>query len=156
MRQRAQRVADDQRDLDLVVERQRVPVDHVDVGLQELAVAPLLRALAPPRLLDLVAPERELQLARVLQDIPGERHGQVEVQPERVVGGIVRVGLQAAQHVHLLGGLALAQQLVERLDGAGLQRREAVQLERRAQVVEHVLLDHALRRQPLGEPAQRG
>ena len=110
--------------------RQRVAVDDVDVGLEELAVAPLLRPLAAPHLLDLVAAERELQLAGVLQHVAGERHGQVEVQARaRRRRSSVGVGLQPAQHVDLLGGLALAQQLVERLDRAGLERREAVQLE---------------------------
>ena len=52
----------------LIVRRQRVAVHDVDVGLQEFPVAALLRAAhPPPALLDLVAAERELQLARVLQ-----------------------------------------------------------------------------------------
>src|SRR5207244_12654875 len=42
-RQCAQRVADDQRQLGVVVLRQGVPVDDVDVRLEELAVAALLR-----------------------------------------------------------------------------------------------------------------
>ena len=74
--------ADDQRHLDVVVERQRVAADDVDVGLGELAVAALLRPLAAPGLLDLVAPERELEVAGVLQHVARERHRQVEVQPE--------------------------------------------------------------------------
>ena len=51
-------------DLDVVVERQLVAADDVDVGLGELAVAALLRPLAAPHLLDLVAAERELERAR--------------------------------------------------------------------------------------------
>ena len=64
------------------MERQRAVADDVDVRLGELAVAALLRAFAAPDLLDLVAAEREDQLAGVLQHVPRERHRQVEVQPE--------------------------------------------------------------------------
>ncbi len=80
----------DQRQLDVVVGGQRGGVDDVDVGLGELAVAALLRALAPPHLLDLVAPEREGQLVRVLQHVAGERHRQVEVQAELGLGVLGR------------------------------------------------------------------
>ena len=55
------------------------PID-VDVGLGELAEAALLRPLAAPDLLDLVAPERELEVPGVLQHVARERHGEVEVQ----------------------------------------------------------------------------
>src|SRR5262249_37749882 len=112
--------------------------------------------LPAPRLLDLVAAEREGQLAGVLQDVPGERDGKVEVQPERVVARVALLGLQPAQQVHLLRGLPLAQQLVERLDRPGLQRGEAVQLEGGPELVEYGRLDDPLRRQPLGEAAERG
>ena len=67
--------------------------DDVDVGLREPRVAALLRPLAPPHLLDLVATERELQLAGVLEDVARERHRQVEVQADPGVrAGLVRVG----------------------------------------------------------------
>jgi hypothetical protein len=155
-RQTGQRVTDDQRQLRLVVRGQLVAVDDVDVGLQELPVAALLRPLAPPHLLNLVAAERELQFAGVLQHVAGERHRQVEVQSEGVVTGLdAGIGLQPAQQVDLLGGLPLTQQLVQRLDRAGLQRREPVQLEGAAQPVDHVLLDHPLRGQPLREAGDR-
>ncbi len=68
--------------LDVVVERQLVAAHDVDVGLVELAVAAFLRPLAAPGRLDLVAAEGELQLAGVLQDVAGERHGQVVVQAQ--------------------------------------------------------------------------
>ena len=68
--------------LDVVVERQLVAAHDVDVGLGELPVAALLRPLAAPGGLDLVAPERELQLAGVLEDVAREGHGEVEVQAE--------------------------------------------------------------------------
>jgi hypothetical protein len=136
------------------VERQRVAVHHVDVGLQELAVPALLRALAAPHLLDLVPAERELQLAGVLQHEAGERHGQVEVQPQRVVAATT-LFLQALEQVHLFRGLALAQKLVERLHRTRLERREAVQLEGGPDFVQDVLLDHPLGRQPLREAGNR-
>ena len=136
-----------------MVEGQGVAPDDVDVGLGELAVAALLRPLAAPDLLDLVAAERELQLAGVLQHVARERHGEVEVQAD---AGVALLGLEPAQHVDLLGGLALAEQLVERLDGARLDVGEPVQLEGLGEAREHLLLDVALGGQQLGEPAERG
>ena len=47
------------------------------------------------------------------------------------------------------------QEPVERLDGAGLDVGEAVQLEGAREPLEDLLLDLALRGQELGEPAQR-
>ena len=114
--------------LDVVVERQLVTTDDVDVGLVELAVAAFLRALAAPGRLDLVAAEGELQLAGVLQDVTGERHGEVEVQTQpRVAGPFVSV--QPAEDVDLLVDLAALGQALERLDRAGLDVGEPVQLE---------------------------
>jgi hypothetical protein len=133
-----------------VVERQRVARHDVDVGLDEFAVAALLRPLATPDLLDLVATERELEVTGVLEDVPRERHREVEVQSEAGVP-VVRFGVQPAQDVDLLLHLPLAGQRVERLDGRRLERRETVQLERRAQPVENRELDIALGRQQLGE-----
>ena len=143
----------DQRQLDVVVGGQRRVVDDVDVGLGELAVAALLRALTPPHLLDLVAPERERQLVRVLQHVAGERHRQVEVQTELGPGVVGRV--QPLDDVHLLVDLPLLGQPVDRLDGPGLDRGEPVQLERLPQPVQHVLLDDALVGGVLGESGQR-
>ena len=77
------------------------------------------------------------------------------MQPDTRVGARLDL-LEPAQDVDLLGGVALAQQLVHRLDGASLDAGEAVQLEGPAQGVEHLLLDDALLGQQLGEPAQRG
>jgi hypothetical protein len=154
-RKPGQRIRHDQRQLDLVVERQRVTVDDVDIGLEELAVATLLRPFTAPRLLDLVAPQREVELAGVLEHVAGERDGQVEVQPEAAVGIAVVLRLQPAQQVDLLVGLALAQQLVEWLDGAGLDRGEAVELEDLTDGVDDVLLDETLARQPFGKAGHR-
>ncbi len=131
-RQGGEGLGHDQRHLRLVVQRQGARVDDVDVGLQELAVPTFLRPLPSPHLLDLVAPEGELQLARILQHVAGERHGQVEMEGELAVGitlGVV-VGGQAPHAVDLLVDLALGQQLLDGLDRTRLDVGETVQLER--------------------------
>ena len=56
--------------------------DDVDVALHELAVAALLRALGAPDRRDLDAAEHRGQLGAVGRVEAGERHGQVEAQPE--------------------------------------------------------------------------
>ena len=66
-RQPTQRLGHHLGDLDVGVEAERVSSDDVDVGLGELAVAALLRPLTAPAALDLVAPEREVELALVLR-----------------------------------------------------------------------------------------
>ena len=143
--------------LHVVVEGEGVATDHVDVGLDELAEPALLRALTAPHLLDLVATEREVELAGVLQHVARERHRQVEVEAQRAArSGVVVLGVQPAKDVDLLGGLALAQELVQRLDGAGLDVGEAVQLEGPGQPLDDLLLDVPLGGQQLGEPAERG
>ena len=48
--------------------------------LNELTVASLLRTLTAPRLLNLIALERENQFVKVLRHITRKRHGQVEMQ----------------------------------------------------------------------------
>src|SRR6185503_17978406 len=68
--------------------------------------------------------------------------------------GAVPVGLQPAQQVHLLGGLPLAQQLLQWLHRAGVQWGEAVQLEGAPDPVEQLLLDDLLRGQPLREAGE--
>ena len=104
----------DARDLDVVVEGQVVAGDDVDVGLGELAIPAGLRALAAPDLLDLVAAERELEVAGVLEDEAGERHGEVEVQAKtRCRRLTLGISVQAAQDVDLFVDLALAQQLIQ-------------------------------------------
>ena len=135
----------DSGDLDVVVKGQVVASDDVDVGLGELAVAPFLGTLATPCLLYLVAPEREVELAGVLEHVASQGHGEVVVQAEAAVAGIV-AGLQPAQDVDLLVDLALAQQLVERFYGSGLDGGEAVQLERRPQLVDDGKLDELVAR----------
>ena len=56
--------------------------DDVDVALHELAEAALLRALGAPHRRDLDRAEHRRQLGAVAGVEPGERHGQVEAQPE--------------------------------------------------------------------------
>ena len=140
--------------LDVVVEGQLVAAHDVDVGLRELAVAALLRPLAAPGGLDLEAPERELQVAGVLQDVAREGHGEVEVEAE--LGLRVGLGGDALEDVDLLVDLTALGQPVDRLDDPGLDVGEAVQLEGARDRGDDLALDDALRRQQLGEPAQRG
>ena len=68
--------------------------------------------------------------------------------------GVGGIGLKAAEQVDLLGGLPLLRQLAQRLDGAGLDAAEAVELEGAAQDVDEVLLDDVARGEPLGEAGQ--
>src|SRR5215213_2951116 len=112
--QALQRRKGHQRQLDVVMSGERLGVDDIDVRLGEFPVATLLRPLAPPDPLNLVAAERKVQLVRVLEHIAGERHGQVEVQTE--VGPRVRLGVQTLEDVNLLVDLALLGQPLERLD----------------------------------------
>ena len=156
--------------LHVVVGGEDLAVDHVDVGLDELAVPALLGALPAPDLLHLVAAQREGQVRGVLGDVAGEGHRQVVVQRQgaalasapgssgpAALGTLgTRLPAQALQDVHLVVDLALGQQHVQRLDGAGLDPGEAVQLEGRAQRGGHGGLDRALVGQHLGEPRDRG
>ena len=123
--------------------------------MKELAVPALLRPLAPPDLLDLVAPERELQVAGVLEDVARKRDRQVKVQAEPRVSVAVG-GLHPPQDVDLLVDLAFASQLIERLNRARLDGCEPMQLERPAKDVQHVLFDEPLRGQILRKPGERG
>ena len=140
-------------DLDVVVRRESVAPDDVDVGLRELAIAPGLRTFAAPDLLDLVAAEREVEVAGVVEHIACERHGEVEVQPQP---GVAVLGVQPAQHVDLFVDLALAQQRVERFGSTRFDRREAVHLEDRTQPVENGEFDEALGREQFREAGQGG
>ena len=143
---RRERLGDDERHLGLEVRGQLADVDDVDVGLGELAEPPLLRPLPAPHLLDLVAAEREGELAGVLEHVAREGHGEVEVQAQRGIPAAV-VAREPADAVDLLVGVAaLAEQPLDRLDGPGLERREAVQLEDLADDVEEVQLEEALAR----------
>ena len=139
------------------MERQLAVTHDVDVRLRELAEATVLGTLAAPHLLYLVALEREIQLVRVLDHVAGEGNGEVEVQTHALVLGSARTGrrglqgLQAVEHVDLLGGLALCFQLLEGLDRTGFDAREAVQFKHATQLVEDVHLNDAALREPFGE-----
>ena len=165
-RQGAERLGHHQCDVGVVPGREGAVADDVDVRLGELAGAALLRALPAPDLLHLVATEGEGEVAGVLHDVAGERHGEVEVQGQalgvgRVLGiaqarGDLLVLGQARDRVDLLVHLALAQQLAQGLHGTGLDAGEPVQLEGPPQRVEHVLLHEPLGGQPLVETGQGG
>ena len=155
-RQPAERLGDDERHLGLEVRREVADVDDVDVGLGELPEAALLGPLAAPHLLDLVAAEREGEPARVLEHVAREGHGEVEVQAQHGIPAVV-VPRETPDAVDLLVGVApLAEEPLDRLDGAGLERREAVQLEDLADDVEDVQLEEPFGGQELGEPGDRG
>ena len=71
--------------------------------------------------------------------------------------GILRVPtLEAIEEVDLLGGLALAQQLIQRLGSTRLNPRESVHLERMAQRVKDALFNNSAVRQPLGKSRKGG
>ncbi|MPM52234.1 hypothetical protein SDC9_98991 [bioreactor metagenome] len=150
-----ERIEGDQRDLHVVVVGQGALPDDVDVGLEELAVPPLLGPLAAPHLLHLVAAEREDEVPGVLEHVPGEGHGQIEVQPEVVAVSALVEALETPDDVDLLVDLPLAGQLVHRLDGPGLDRREPVQLEGRGEDLQRMELDHPFGREELGETGHR-
>src|SRR5699024_5998726 len=142
---------DDAGQFGIEVQRYGVDVDHVDVALGEFAEATLLGALSPPDPLHLVTLEWKGQLVEVLGDVPGEGHGQVEVQPESGVRIVLAVRLEPVQGVDLLGGLALGHQRLQVLHGRGLDRGEAEGLEACADMVQPLLLHGPDLGRPLGE-----
>ena len=146
-----------QRGLDVVVLGQGLGADDVDVGLGELAVPTLLGAFATPHLLDLVAAKWEREVTGVLQNVACEWHGEVEVQPEVVVGvGLLAgFGVQPVDDVHLLVDLPLAGERFHRLHGAGVDRCEPMQFEGLLQDVRHMVLHHLALGQEFGKTGQR-
>ena len=162
--QGAEGLGNHQGDLHVIAERQLAVAHDVDVRLGEFAGAAFLRTFAAPDLLDLVAPEREREVAGVLHDVAGKGHRQVEVQREGVrivLSGLGCIGvslviLEAAEPVDLFIDLALAQQLADGFHGTGLDGREAVQLKNLAEGVQHMQLHQPLLGKPLGESGQGG
>ena len=154
--QGGQGLVHDQGHLHVVVQGQGAVADDVDIGLDELPVAPLLGPLAAPDLLDLVALEGEVQGPCVVHHVAGEGDGEVEVQAQLLarVGHLGGVGLEPGEEVDLLGGLPLPGQLAQGLHGAGLNAAEAVELEGVAQGVEEEALHHVTRGEPLGEAGE--
>src|SRR5699024_12878582 len=104
----------------------RAGTHDVDIGLGEFTVAPLLRSLTAPDLLDLVPLEREGQPSGVLQNVPREWPGQVEMQTQAAFVRAPGLLLQPQQQIYLLGGLPLAEQTFHRLHCARLDLGEAV------------------------------
>ena len=91
-------------------------------------------------------------MPRVLGDIAGERHRQIEMQPQLIASTVL--GVEPTHHVDLFGDLTLAGQGVHRLHRPGLDGRETVQLEDLAQHVLDGLLGEASGREELREARQ--
>ncbi len=147
-----QRRHHDQRQFDLVVVGQVAVADHIDVRLHELAETPLLRTLATPDLLDLPPFEREGQIARMFDDVPAQRNGEIEMQTQAVLNrsvGLVTDLLQAAQQINLLAGLAFLEQARTLLDSASFNAYEAIELENITERVDDTLLHNTFRGEPL-------
>ena len=97
---------------DLGVGRRVLGADQIGIALHELPVPAPLGTLAPPDRTDLVAAERELQLAVVLGHEPGQRHGEVEAHahvPAALVGerehlAVLLLAPLAGQHLQVLEG----------------------------------------------------
>src|SRR5262249_17235469 len=154
-----ERRVDDARDLRLEEVRERLAADDVDVALIELAEAAALhlRVLAAPHALDLVAPEREGELALAHRDVARERHGQVEAQRAPGRGLVVLLRGEARERVDLLLGAALRGQHLDALGRGRLDRQEAVALEIAAhEADERVELQLVLRQELLIEALQQG
>ena len=111
---------------------QAAAADDIDVALEKLAVASLLRPVGAPYRLDLVAPERERDFVLVLYDVAGERYGEVVTQSffahfhrQRVavgVGILQRFGCDSAQEVPRIQDFK--EQLVALVAVFSEQRRE--------------------------------
>ena len=146
-----------ERQIDLEVEGQLTVTYDVDIRLREFTEATILRTLAAPHLLDLVALEREVQFVRILNHVAGERNGQVEVQTHSLILGSARTRirglqrLQSIQNIDLLGGLTFGFQLLQGLNRPGFDTRKPVQFKHAPQLVKDVHLDDAALREPFGE-----
>ena len=109
-------VVDDGRDLGLVQNIERTVADDVDIRLIKLAEAAALRALAAPDLADLIAAERERELAVIGRDVLRQRHREVKTQGE------VAVALRETVDLLFRLAAALGQQHLGRLDGGRVER----------------------------------
>jgi len=151
---------------DLGVGERRARPDDVRVELLELPVAAGLRALAAEDVAELVALEREGQVA-VRGHVAGQRHGEVEAQRERLrVAGVATPSAAAggglgrpdagAQPEHLLLRLAaLADEHLLELDAGRVEGLEAVTLEGAPDRVHHSLTRDHLGRAVVVEPARQ-
>ena len=138
-------LVDDRRDLGLVCDVEPAVADDVDVRLIELTEAAALGALAAVDLADLIAAEREGQLAVVQRDVFCQRHSQVKAK------GQVAVALLEAVDLLFRLAAALGEQHVGRLDRGRVERRKAVEAVRPAQNLHHGLHLCLRRRQQLHE-----
>ena len=126
--------------------------DHVDIGLDELAETSFLRTFATPHLLNLPTLEREREVTGMLDHIPAQRHGQIEVQTQPVIDwrvGFVPDLLQTGQQVNLLAGLAFFEQTGALFHRACLDADETVELENPTERVDDTLLHNTFRGEPL-------
>ena len=71
---------DDRRHLRIVIKRQRLLTDHIDIALVELAETALLRTFAAEDFAHLIPLEGECQIILVLGHITGQGNGQVKPQ----------------------------------------------------------------------------
>ena len=88
----------------------------------------------------------------MLDHIPAQRHGQIEVQAQPVLHrGVVLLTdlLQTAQQVDLLAGLAFLEQAGARFHRACLDADEPVELENLTERVDDTLLHNTFRGEPL-------
>ena len=119
----------------------RAGADRVEVALHELAVAAALRVLAAPDGGDVIALERRAQLADVLGGEPGQRHRQVEPQPDPTAAVVLKL-------VELLVGLLapLAGEDFQVLQRRRVDRAEAVRaIDPPGRVDQPLARDHRLR-----------
>ena len=126
--------------------------DHVDIGLDELAETSFLRTFATPHLQNLPTLEREREVAGMLDHIPAQRHGQIEVQTKTILNrsvGLVSDFLKTAQQVNLLAGLAFLEQAGTLLNSTGFNAYEAIELEYITERVDDTLLHNTFRGEPL-------
>ena len=149
-----ERIGHGQGDLDLEVSGQLTIGDDVDIGLDELTVAAGLWAFAAPDGLDAGCLEREAQVVRVVGDITGQRHREVEVEAERIAFGAF--GVESGDREDLLVDLSVLGQLADRFDGAVVEGGEPVQGEGVFERVDDGLLDHAFGRESFRESGQTG
>ena len=140
--------------VDLVMEREGVLVDHIDVSLGELAEAPLLWSLSSPHLLYLIPAEWEFEFACVLDDVACERNSQIKVQAKP--GVTVPFGMESPNDVDLLVDLSLAGEFRQWLNCASLDRRESMEFEYPTSRVEDRLFDYSTLGQPFGETRKTG
>ena len=88
----------------------------------------------------------------MLDHIPAQRHGQIEVQTQPVIDrrvGFVPDLLQTGQQVNLLAGLAFLEQTGALFHRACLDADETVELENPTERVDDTLLHNTFRGEPL-------